>query len=243
MKTYGQLVYMCMDLLKNKSDDAFFTEDHCIFLLNRFRILLLKQEYENKNKDVEDSNKQTLCLCLEEHEGIEGLPCEGTYMRSTEQIPNTVNISTPSVTTMDYFNGNIAYVSNKRFQFVGHNKWLQNFIYATIGPDNRLYLRSDNPQMYYLEEVKMTGVFEDAEAASELECESSDSSTCDILDKEFPLEDKLIPSLIELTVKELSTGLYKPADDENNAKDDLSDLHTFIARNAKSNLQKQIDND
>ena len=44
-----------------------------------------------------------------------------------------------------------------------------------------------------------------------------------------------------MVVKEISTGLYKPKDDENNAKDDLADLYTFIARNAKSNIQKQID--
>ena len=61
------------------------------------------------------------------------------------------------------------------------------------------------------------------------------------MDMEYPIEELLQASLIELVVKELAGGLYKPKDDENNAKDDDSDLHTFIARNVKSNLQKQIE--
>ena len=82
-------------------------------------------------------------------------------------------------------------------------------------------------------------MFSDAEEASELECEQPKS--CDILDKEFPLEDAIIPPLIELVVKELSGAIYKPEDSENNATDDLANLANFLARNVKSNLQKQIE--
>ncbi len=111
--------------------------------------------------------------------------------------------------------------------------------HLAFGPDGYLYLKSSNPQLYYLEEIKFTGVFSDAEEASELECEQSES--CDILDKEFPLEDALIPPLTELVTKELSGAIYKPEDSENNAMDDLANLANFIARNVKSNLQKQIE--
>ena len=59
--------------------------------------------------------------------------------------------------------------------------------------------------------------------------------------KKFPLEDAIIPPLINLVVKELSEAIYKPEDSENNAMDDLANLANYIARNAKSNLQKQIE--
>ena len=239
MRTYRQLVYLVLDELKLMSDDSSFTEDHIIFLLNKYRAFLLKQRYSDVRKEIPLSNYQTLCLDLEEHEGIEGLPCEGTYMRSTKKIPETMNVGQSRVHSDDYFNGEITYVSRDRLRYVGHNKWLQNIIYATKGPDGYLYLKSSNPQLYYLEEIKFTGVFSDAEEASKLECEQSES--CDILDKEFPLEDAIIPPLIELVVKELSGAIYKPEDSENNATDDLANLANYIARNAKSNLQKQIE--
>lgn len=239
MRTYRQLIYLVLDELKLMSDDSSFTEDHIIFLLSKYRAFLLKQRYSDVRKEVPLSNYQTLCLDLEEHEGIEGLSCEGTYMRSTKKIPEAMNVGQSRVHSGDYFNGEVTYISRDRLRYVGHNKWLQNIIYATKGPDGYLYLKSSNPQLYYLEKIKFTGVFSDAEEASELECEQPES--CDILDKEFPIEDALIPSLTELVVKELSGAIYKPEDSENNSTDDLANLANFLARNVKSNLQKQIE--
>ena len=114
---------------------------------------------------------------------------------------------------------------------MGGNKYLKNQIYGTIAPDSHLYLRSDNPQMYYLEKVKVTGLFEDAAKAAELECDSSDK--CDIMDKDFPLEESLVQPLLEIIVKELSNYLYQPADNENNDNDDLSKLANYISRNLR----------
>ena len=239
MRTYRQLIYLVLDELKLMSDDSSFTEDHIIFLLSKYRAFLLKQRYSDVRKEVPLSNYQTLCLDLEEHEGIEGLSCEGTYMRSTKKIPEAMNVGQSRVHSGDYFNGEVTYISRDRLRYVGHNKWLQNIIYATKGPDGYLYLKSSNPQLYYLEKIKFTGVFSDAEEASELECEQPES--CGILDKEFPIEDALIPPLTELVVKELSGAIYKPEDSENNATDDLANLANFLARNVKSNLQKQIE--
>lgn len=239
MRTYRQLIYLVLDELKLMSDDSSFTEDHIIFLLSKYRAFLLKQRYSDVRKEVPLSNYQTLCLDLEEHEGIEGLSCEGTYMRSTKKIPEAMSVGQSRVHSGDYFNGEVTYISRDRLRYVGHNKWLQNIIYATKGPDGYLYLKSSNPQLYYLEKIKFTGVFSDAEEASELECEQPES--CDILDKEFPIEDALIPPLTELVVKELSGAIYKPEDSENNATDDLANLANFLARNVKSNLQKQIE--
>lgn len=242
MRTYRQLVYLVLDELKLISDDSIFTEDHIIFLLNKYRAFLLKQKYSDVRKEIPLSNYQTLCLSLEEHEGIEGLPCEGTYMRSTKKIPCPMNIGQPRVHSDDYFNGEITYVSRDRLRYVGHNKYLKNIIYASIGPDNYLYFKSSNPQYLYLEKVRMTGIFEDPQAASELQCpDESGNTVCDVLDREFPIEDALIPPMIELVVKELLGAEYRPKDDSNDANDALADLATFLRNNVKSNLQKQIE--
>lgn len=242
MRTYRQLVYLVLDELKLMSDDSSFTEDHIIFLLNKYRAFLLKQRYSDVRKEIPLSNYQTLCLSLEEHEGIEGLPCEGTYMRSTKKIPETMNIGQSRVHSDDYFSGEITYVSRDRLRYVGHNKYLKNIIYASIGPDNYLYFKSSNPQYLYLEKVRMTGIFEDPQAASELQCpDESGNTVCDVLDREFPIEDALIPPMIELVIKELLGAEYRPKDDSNDANDALADLATFLRNNVKSNLQKQIE--
>ena len=66
-------------------------------------------------------------------------------------------------------------------------------------------------------------------------------SNSDILDEEFPLEESLTPAVLELVLKDLTNGIYKPSDTTNDAQDALSDLAGFLRRNMKSQFQKQID--
>lgn len=240
MSTYRELVYLVLDELKLVSDDSTFTEDHVVFLLNRYRTFLLKQRYSDIKKQIPDSNYQSICMDLIQVPAISGEPCEGgTYLRSSVKVPIPMQIGSPKVTPMDYYQGEITYVSRERMRYVGYNRFLPNIIYCSIGPDQYLYFKSFNPQYLYLEKVKFTGVFENAEKASELECGTSD--ICDILDKEFPIEDSLISPLIELVLKELAGPAWKPQDDTNNASDDLANLANFIRRSTKNNVQQQIE--
>ena len=226
MSTYKELVYMCLDELKLYSDDALYTEEHIMFLLGKYRTFLIKQRYSDVKKQIPESNYQTICLDLIKVPAISGEPCEGgSYLRSKKKIPFLMKIGNPRVYPIDYYQGEITYVSRDRMRYVGYNKYLQNIIYASLGPDNYLYFKSFNPQFLYLEKVRMTGIFEDTLAASELQCpDESGDIVCDVLDREFPIENALIPSLIQLVVEELTKAEYKPEDKENNSDDDLSEV-------------------
>ena len=226
MSTYKELVYMCLDELKLYSDDALYTEEHIMFLLGKYRTFLIKQRYSDVKKQIPESNYQTICLDLIKVPAISGEPCEGgSYLRSKEKIPFLMKIGNPRVYPIDYYQGEITYVSRDRMRYVGYNKYLQNIIYASLGPDNYLYFKSFNPQFLYLEKVRMTGIFEDTLAASELQCpDESGNTVCDVLDREFPIENALIPPLIQLVVEELTKAEYKPEDKENNSDDDLSEV-------------------
>lgn len=223
MSTYRELVYMAQDELKAHSDDSKFTKDHIIFLLTKYRTFLLKQRYSDIRKQIPESNYQTICLDLIQVPAISGEPCEGgTYLRSKAKIPFMMNIGNTKVYPTDYFQGEITFVSRERLRYVGYNKYLLNIIYCAIAPDGYLYFKSNNPQHLYLQKVKMSGIFEDTDKASELTCNEDGGATCDILDSKFPIEEALIPPLIELVVKELGGALYRPDDNENNAEDDLA---------------------
>ena len=241
--TYREIAYMCLDQLKVASDDSYYTIDHILFLISKIRALLLKQTYSNIKKEIPQSNYQTICLDLMQVPAITGEPCEGgTYLRSEEKVPSTMTIGTNIVYPIDFYQGtHITYVSRERMRYVGTNKWLKNIIYTSKGPDGYLYFKSSNPQFLYLKKVKMTGIFEDPDKAAELECNSNNNLECDVLDREFPLEEGLVASVIELVIKYLSGAVYRPKDQENDANDDLSDLVAFIKRNMKSEFQKSIE--
>lgn len=235
---------MVIDELKLISDDSHFQQEHVLFLLDKYRGYLLKQQYSDIKKEIPDSNYQTICLDLEETSAIAGLPCEGPdYMKSIQEVPKMMVIGSQRISSLDYFQGNFAYVNNERFKYVGRNKYLRNQIYGTIAPDSHLYLRSNNPQLYYLDKVKVTGIFEDSSKVAELQCPDENGNTiCDIMDMDFPLEEALIPALIDLIVKELGAQKYQSEDNQNNANDDLSTLASYIrqqlANGRRSDLYK-----
>ena len=224
MSKYSELVYMVLDEVKGMSDDFTYTEDHVIFLLDKFRGFLLKQKYSDIKKQIPESNYQTICLDLIQVPAINGEPCEGgTYLRSNIKVPFLMQIGTPRVYPTDYYQGDITYVSRDRMRYVGYNKYLKNIIYCSIGPDGYLYFKSSNPQFLYLEKVRFTGIFQDSQEASKYQS-SEENNVCDIMDNDFPIEDALVPPLIELVVKELSNATYRPEDTDNNAHDDLEGL-------------------
>lgn len=220
MSTYREITYLILDEMRAISDDILFNEDHIIFLINKYRNLILKQNYLKNNKDIPNSNYQLLSIDLEIVKGINGVDCSNTYLRSINTIPNLLEIADPKISSTDYFGSEMfTYVSNERIVFTGHNKFLTRVIYATLGPDNKLYLKSSSPQAYYLENVQLKGIFENPTEVTQY---TVDGIKCDILDIELPLEEAFIPMLTEYIIKELTGALYKPEDDENNAKDDLA---------------------
>lgn len=216
---------MVLDELKLTSDDSIFTEEHIIFLAGRYRSFLLKQRYYSDiKKQIPESNYQTICLDLTTAEVVEGLPCEwGYFLRSLDDVPALLPVGNTRIGLPNsLFKGDIAYVSPDRLRYVGNNRWLSNIIYASIA-GGKLALKSDNPQYLYLEKATIRGIFENSEEASELECDNQGNpDTCDILDREFPMEDALIAPLIELITKELSPSIAAPEDKENDANDNLS---------------------
>lgn len=229
--TVGEIVYMCLDLAKAAtSDDSFFTEEHVLFLLKKYRAFLIKKEQDKEKSSTDVASEfeyQQICLDLEKIAAIDGEPCTGGYyLRSTKPIPKILEGNMPRIYPVDFYQGiNITYVSRDRMRYVGTNPFLKNIIYVSLGPDLHLYLNSVNPQFFHLEKLRMSAVFEDFDSASDLLCDDNgDDASCDVLDADFPVREYLVPPLIELVVKELVGANYRPEDKENNATDDLSGL-------------------
>lgn len=240
MSTYRELVSYVLDLVKEVSDDSHFTEEHVIYMLGKTRSMLLKQRYSDLRKEIPQSNYQTICIDLEKTEGIPGIPCTGTYLKSTVKVPNMMEIGAKKVSSIDFFGGNINYVNPSRFKYVGGNKYIQNQIYSTIAPDNYLYLKSDYAPAYYLKKVKVTGIFEDVEKALELQCNEDGEKVCDIMDMTFPIEESLVTPMLDMIVQQLSAVKYTAADTTNNANDDLSDLAKWIRQQLAEGRRSEL---
>lgn len=239
---YKDIVYYCLDAVKSTNGDSEITEEHVLFLANHYRLFLIEQKKLKQGEySLSAANEQTICIDLEQADAIEGLDyCNDIYLKSTAEVPDIINGTTIKVDFAGMKNIMATYVTKERFKYVGHNKYLQNIIYCTIGNDKHLYLNGNNPQFKYLKQVSLTGIFEDSEKAAELSCNKDSKTDCDVMEQDFPLESELIPQLIELINKELLGVNYRPKDNYNSSSDELADLSQFIRRNMKSPLVKQM---
>lgn len=226
-----EIVYMCLDLAKAAtSDDSFFTEDHVIFLIKKYRSFLIKKEQEKQRATTDIASEfeyQQICLDLEKVPAIDGHPCTGGYyLRTTQKIPKILEGNEPRIYPIDFYQGiNICYVPRDKMRYIGTNKFLQNIIYVSLGPDLHLYLNSTNLQFLYLQKLRMSAVFEDFDDVTNYLCDDEGTSiSCNILEATFPIREYLVPTLIELVVKELTGAKYQPQDKNNNASDDLSNI-------------------
>lgn len=242
------IVYACLDLSKAaSSDDSMLNEEHCLFLLKKYRAFLIKKEQEKEKATTDIASEfeyQQICLDLEKVPAIDGEPCTGGYyLRTVQKIPKVLEGIQPRVYPFDFYQGvNITYVPRERMRYVGTNPYLKNIIWVSLGPDMHLYLNSSNPQFLYLKKLRMNAIFEDFDEAAEYLCDNDGGSqSCDVLDEEFPMRDYLVPQLIELVVKQLVGSSYRPADKQNDADDALASLAAFIRNNVKSALQRQIE--
>ena len=163
MATYREIVYLVLDEIKSSNGDSNITENHVIFLANQYRLFLIEQKKLKQGEaSLSSANEQTLCIDLEKVDAIPGLEyCNDIYLRSIQEIPEIVSEESVKVNLVDLFNIMTSYVSKERFKYVGHNKYLRNIIYTTLGPDNHLYFNSQNPQFKYLKKARVTGIFDD----------------------------------------------------------------------------------
>lgn len=252
MSTYRELIYIISDLAKTISDDSKITENHIAFLLDKYRMYLLRQKYDKDGTNkIPPSAFQTICIDLKKADFENNCndncllsTVKETYLVSEKQIPTIYNPSLIRAAATNKFKGSIAMVSPERMSYVGYNNWLKNVIYGTIDYDNHLYLKSNNTSFLNLQKIYLSAIFEEPKEAFALKHCNNESCTneqynacCSYLDMEFPFESSLETQLIALVLKEILGAAYRPADIKNNAEDDLSSLASFIAQKMKKEPQ------
>ena len=226
-----EIVYYCLDAIKAFSDDSYVNEEHVLFLIGKYRAKLLKSYYQ-VNKNVLDSNYQVINVQYDD------APPTVKFSKSLAQIPTMMDIGNPMILLYNYMEiERVQFVPFKRIKAVGYNNWKNNFIYASVGPDNHFYLNYYDPNQQYLQEIKLRAVFEDWLKADEM----SPNKSQDVMNIEFPLETTLIPDLIALVVKDVLGIAWRPADTTNDAADSLGDIATYVRQNMKKRYNNTIE--
>ena len=223
--TWRELVYMITDITKQLSDDSNFNEDHIIKLCSTYRNYILNQQYLSHKKTIAETDYQTVQIPLEPY-SLDICPNE-LVLRSKDKISFTMTIGEKSIYPTDivHYRSKIVLVPSSRFAYSG-SKYSKNLIYAMIGPDNYLYLKSADKNFKYLTSVTIKALFENADEMSLLD---ADACGCDLMDIRFPLEDAWINTLMNLVINDLIRGISMLRDNQNDSTDDSDQLARQIS--------------
>ncbi len=242
--TYREAVFLITDSLRQFSDDSVWESEHIIKFLHKYRALLVKQRYLDRKKEIPRAFYQRLNVTFDTSY------YRGDIYQSENIIPDSIDnqlINTYTYVSPNGINSlNFNFITPQRFKVVGHNKWLKNEVYVCIDLDGYMYVKSPNIDALNIQAVAIdsggqTYLTQDEGAEYQLVFDQLTDSylvydtildnpidadrfngvnTLDILDLDFPCDESLFQTIVELTIKEMSVLNGLPRDLNNNANDD-----------------------
>jgi len=246
MKTYREAVYLVLDSLRVFSDDSTWETDHIVAQLGKYRALLIKQRYLDRKKEIPRAFYQRLNVTFDTSY------YRGDIYKSEQLMPESIDnqlINTYTYVSPNGINSmNFNFITPQRFKVVGYNKWLRNEVYVCIDLDGYMYIKSPsldvlNVQPIAVDSNGQTYLTQDETATYQLVFDQLTDSylvydtildnpidadrfngdnTLDVLDLNFPCDESLFQTIVELTIKEIATLNGLPRDLNNNANDDTS---------------------
>jgi hypothetical protein len=224
------------EALNINDNDSVFSELYYTDLINEQRSLFIRNEY-NKQREIDPNVQQTLgCVELElvdPHNCCVTVPVGCKIRRSKLQIPNTIEFhhskGITSVGPVDITKKRFSLINMERVPYIGHGRTNQRAFYAFLH-DQYIYVVSRDPNVNLLQYIMIKGIFEDPTSLGDfINCETGQScwSPNDI----YPLNQWMWAYMKPQILQQLLQKRQIPADDNNNANDDLADGQMAAASN------------
>jgi len=222
MSTVRELIYDVREKLNLTTDDVDITNEYIHHLLNDERAYYIKQKFQDFRITIPESLKQTLKIELELVDSNPGITNGEKILRSKNVLPTLINLGAKNyfvrILSRDYNSIPYVYTSFDRFPYVGKDKWNLNTVYAAIGPDHKLYLKSGMGYENSFKIILVMGIFENPEDAWFNSVEYSPSYN--YLDTEYPLSKELSKVVIQSVIQSLGITYQTKEDPTNNATDE-----------------------
>lgn len=217
----GELISLVRTTIKQQSDDSKYTDLYIYGLIKSIRAFLIHRDI-NSNKNISIFNWQTICIKLEKTQFIncDCVPVGCEVLMSTVEIPSVITANKRDLLKVHTFNNIII-------PYVGIDRQISNKYsdFMRLHPgyyiqDNKLIIWND----LNLRAIQVSGVFDDpAELSSYKICNQDgaefDACSFDPNTQDFPLEERLIPALLDAVIQYLLGSIQVPDDKINNAQE------------------------
>lgn len=227
--TYNQIAFDILELLKNNqiSDDVDISTEHIMYHVNIQRALWIRNEYNKPGRNIDPSIVTDLgCLRLIEVDAAEccSITTGCIALRTEKKIPGLIEFhNKPGIVRVGPTNKLLPGYSISTTETSGfktHNKYSGNDIQA-VYLNNYIYVVIPDPIYQGLDYINVRAIIENPEDVVNFLCDST-GSPCFSYDDEYPVKSWMIPYIKEQVLMQFGHSLQMPKDNDNNAKDNLS---------------------
>ena len=219
--TVNEVIFAIREKLKEYVDDTRFTDTYLVKLVDLKRALLIRQQYNQIQRSVDNQLEQLLVLPLEEVDSSD-TPEEQTEFitRSKVRIPKVIELHHRNliqrIATVGKLDKPINVVSMRRFIYIGQDEFEVDSTYAAIDEQGYIYIKSLKNEEVNYNNISIRAIFE-----SPLNL-AKEGDTLDTF--EYPANIHMIDTIINMIVQELANIKSLPTDNENNSSDDATIL-------------------
>lgn len=221
---YTEVVYSIRERIRQLADDSDVDNREIIFHVNQQRALFYRNQYNQRNRTVDEEIKQLLRFEMAQDSIEECGESKNCYIiKSVKPLPATIElhhrnaifkITSTSKTAVPF-----SIVSWNEFPYQGLGKYSQNELFATVGPDNHIYIKSSNKLIKFVESILVTAILENPlDIENYTPCPNGE--TCFDLDSfEYPIKGYAYAYIQDKVVNIFVNKLQVPQDEENDSED------------------------
>lgn len=219
---YQEAIYNIREKLRQLIDDSDIDDREILFELNNQRSLFYRNEYNKRNRVIDEEIKQTLCVpvqLVDDDECCSDTDC--TILRSVDPLPDTIElhhknaILSVSSTTI----GDIPFslVTYNQFPYSGNGKYSKSQIFVSQH-NGYLYFKTFNNLHKLLEKISVTVILENPlDIQDWLDCKGDDCFDETIF--EYPIKGYSYAYVVPQVLNAFIAKLNIPEDRVNNAED------------------------
>lgn len=219
---YTEVIYSIRERLRQTIDDSNIDDREIIFEVNNQRSLFYRNEYNKRNRVIDEEIKQTLCVDLQEASADE-CNCDSncTVLRSTVPIPTVIELHHKNallkVSSTLVGDTPFSLVSYNQFPYVGQSKYSNKEVFVTQH-NGYLYFKSKSKLHRFLDKASVEVILENPlDIKDFLDCPSSQN--CFNEDTfEYPIKAYVFAYISERVVNVFINKLNIPEDKLNDAE-------------------------
>lgn len=225
--TPNELIYSLREQLKEYVDDTRFTNEYLMFLIDQTRESLIRQQYNNIQRSVDEQLIQTIIIPVNEVDTSDLPTIETTLddiVRTTSRLPMVLELHHKNmlerVATIGKLDTPVDMVSRKRFVYSGTLDYDGDLTFGYMDNDGYIYLRSDQGEEFNYDRISVSAVF--ARPVEVMLTQSSQNANQTLDTYRYPINAHMAVILQDIIVEKLARIKGLPSDDSNDSGDDAT---------------------